>query len=424
MLACRLRARHKDSIRTSQVRGGVAITTRKVIKLWKQIRESDRREVARYLDLHQPVWYIPTLDKLGAGVDTTGYNYTQRACRGDDECISFKPGEHVVFRFEMCDILGAGSFGQVCRCFDHKNKREVALKVINADESFAQQAKVEIMALQRASRGSGRVVKMLEHFTFRHQTCIVFELLDVNLYEFLSARNFRCLEMRHVRHVASQLIEALVYLKEVGVVHCDIKPENILLERAGCFDVKLIDFGSACFRGNTVYSYIQSRFYRAPEVMLGLPYSHPIDMWSLACVVGELATGYTLFAGEDEAQQLSTISTLIGPPPKRVLESATNPCRRVDCSIFITSLPPVGDSTTMSAVRRSRPCRRDRRVVDIDDDIFNSFLKRALCWTPSRRLAPEAAARHRFLSAPAVPLPSQLPSAPSKARVRPIAGES
>ena len=63
-------------------------------------------------------------------------------------------------------------------------------------------------------------------------------------------------------------------------------------------DVQVIDFGSSCFEGKQVYSYIQSRFYRSPEVMLGLRYGTPIDMWSLACIMAELYTGYPLFPGD------------------------------------------------------------------------------------------------------------------------------
>lgn len=61
--------------------------------------------------------------------------------------------------------------------------------------------------------------------------------------------------------------------------------------------VQVIDFGSSCFEGEQVYSYIQSRFYRSPEVMLGLGYGTPIDIWSLACILAELYTGYPLFPG-------------------------------------------------------------------------------------------------------------------------------
>ena len=60
---------------------------------------------------------------------------------------------------------------------------------------------------------------------------------------------------------------------------------------------QVIDFGSSCFEGEQVYSYIQSRFYRSPEVMLGLAYGTAIDMWSLACILAELYTGYPLFPG-------------------------------------------------------------------------------------------------------------------------------
>ena len=75
------------------------------------------------------------------------------------------------------------------------------------------------------------------------------------------------------------------------IIHCDLKPENILLEHPGYTNVKVIDFGSSCHFGRNVYSYIQSRFYRAPEVMFGSEYEAPIDIWSLGCIVAELLTG-------------------------------------------------------------------------------------------------------------------------------------
>jgi len=72
-----------------------------------------------------------------------------------------------------------------------------------------------------------------------------------------------------------------------------------------------------------VYTYIQSRFYRAPEVILGLPYTTAIDMWSLGCIVAELHTGYPLFPGENEVEQLACIMEVFGPPPSQMVESAT-----------------------------------------------------------------------------------------------------
>ena len=72
-----------------------------------------------------------------------------------------------------------------------------------------------------------------------------------------------------------------------------------------------------------MYTYIQSRFYRSPEVILGLPYSMPIDMWSLGCILAELYTGYPLFPGENEVEQLACIMEIQGLPPQNILEQAT-----------------------------------------------------------------------------------------------------
>ncbi|GIY46287.1 dual specificity tyrosine-phosphorylation-regulated kinase 2 [Caerostris extrusa] len=99
--------------------------------------------------------------------------------------------------------------------------------------------------------------------------------------------------------------------------------ENILLKSRGSSSIKVIDFGSSCFSHQRVYTYIQSRFYRSPEVILGLPYGPPIDMWSLGCILAELYTGYPLFPGENEADQLACIMEIFGPPPASVLEAAS-----------------------------------------------------------------------------------------------------
>ena len=93
----------------------------------------------------------------------------------------------------------------------------------------------------------------------------------------------------------------------MDIIHCDLKPENILLKHPKRSNVKVIDFGSSCKSNKRMYTYIQSRFYRSPEVILGLPYTVAIDMWSLGCILVEMYTGEPLFSGTDQIDQMRKI---------------------------------------------------------------------------------------------------------------------
>ena len=112
---------------------------------------------------------------------------------------------------------------------------------------------------------------------------------------------------------------ALKYLRENDVIHCDLKPENILLKDPTKSGIKIIDFGSSCFQDERVYTYIQSRFYRAPEIILGIPYTCSIDMWSFGCIMAEFCIGFPLFPGEDEMEQLAMMMEVCGVPGPSVL---------------------------------------------------------------------------------------------------------
>ena len=231
--------------------------------------------------------------------------------------------------FEVRDTLGSGTFGQVVRCREKGTGRQAAVKVIKNHPAYFHQAHVEIGILHmlntKCDEGDQHhIVRMLDHFVHRSHLCIVFEVLNVNLYELLRQNNFRGLSTKLVRTFTRQLLVALRMLRNANVIHCDLKPENILVKSLETGEIKLIDFGSACFENRTVYQYIQSRFYRSPEVVLGSPYGMPIDMWSLGCVVAELFLGLPLFPGASEYNLLSRISETLGPPPASMLSVASN----------------------------------------------------------------------------------------------------
>ncbi len=125
--------------------------------------------------------------------------------------------------------------------------------------------------------------------------------------------------MALIKVFTKQILCALNSMKRRNIIHCDLKPENILLVSPESTAIKVIDLGTACYENKIVWTYIQSRYYRAPEVMLGIPYTSAIDMWSLGCVVYELYKGKPLFAGENEVEQMALIIQHRGVPPSHVL---------------------------------------------------------------------------------------------------------
>ena len=107
------------------------------------------------------------------------------------------------------------------------------------------------------------------------------------------------------------------------IIHCDLKPENILLKEPNKSGIKIIDFGSSTFLDERVYTYIQSRFYRAPEIMLGIPYDTGIDMWSFGCIMAELYIGYPIFPGDSENDQMSRLMEMVDVPDEATLKMST-----------------------------------------------------------------------------------------------------
>ena len=231
--------------------------------------------------------------------------------------------------YEVRDVLGSGTFGQVVRCRQKGTGKAAAIKVIKNHPAYFHQAHVEIGILHMLNtecdqRDERHIVRMMDHFVHRSHLCICFEVLNINLYELLRQNNFRGLSMSLVRVFLRQLLGSLSVLRGANVIHCDLKPENILIKSLDTGEINLIDFGSACFQNRTVYQYIQSRFYRSPEVVLGAPYGMPIDMWSLGCVAAELFLGLPLFPGASEYNLLSRICETLGTPPAAMIAKASN----------------------------------------------------------------------------------------------------
>ncbi|KAI9797267.1 MAG: dual specificity protein kinase yak1 [Piccolia ochrophora] len=228
-------------------------------------------------------------------------------------------------RYLILDVLGQGTFGQVVKCQNLKTQEVIAVKVVKNRTAYFNQSMMEVSVLDLLNskldkNDDHHLLRLKDTFIHRQHLCLVFELLSVNLYELIKQNQFRGLSTTLVRVFAQQLLNGLSLLNKARLIHCDLKPENILLKNLESPIIKIIDFGSACDERQTVYTYIQSRFYRSPEVLLGLPYSSAIDMWSLGCIVVELFLGLPLFPGSSEYNQVSRITEMLGLPPTWMLE--------------------------------------------------------------------------------------------------------
>ncbi|KAJ8269307.1 hypothetical protein COCON_G00119140 [Conger conger] len=314
------------------------------------------------------------------------------------------PHDHVAYRYEVLKVIGKGSFGQVVKAYDHKTHQHVALKMVRNEKRFHRQAAEEIRILEHLRKqdkdAAMNVVHMLESFTFRSHICMTFELLSMNLYELIKKNKFQGFSLPLVRKFAHSILQCLESLHKNRIIHCDLKPENILLKQQGRSGIKVIDFGSSCYEHQRVYTYIQSRFYRAPEVILGGRYGMPIDMWSLGCILAELLTGYPLLPGEDEGDQLACMVELLGMPSQKLLEAS----KRAKNFVSSKGYPPLlhGSKEWVTALK------------GCEDALFLDFLKQCLEWDPAVRMTPSQALRHPWLR-------RRLPKPPAGEKTAPAA---
>lgn len=288
----------------------------------------------------------------------------------DDENYDYivTAGELFYGRYKIKERIGKGSFGQVVRAEDIETKREVAIKIIKSKKPFLLQAKTEIELLthlwEKDPEDQNNIVRLLTHFMYRNHQCLVFEMLSLNLYELLKNTQFGGVSLNLIRKFAKQVLKALAFLarRDVDIIHCDLKPENILLRHPKKSGVKVIDFGSSCRSNKRMYSYIQSRFYRSPEVMLGLPYSVAIDMWSLGCILAEMHTGEPLFSGSDQFDQMQKIVKLLGMIPNSMLEKSND---EVKLQFFERiSSSPLGILQPKWKLRQSKQLQQSSSKVD------------------------------------------------------------
>jgi dual-specificity kinase/CDC-like kinase len=212
-----------------------------------------------------------------------------------------------------------------------------------------------------------------------------------------------------VRDFARQLLEALEFLHSFGLIHTDLKLENILLTnfqelshnyRGRTYEIpkstriKLIDFGGATYNDKkNKSSIINTRQYRAPEVILGVGWDLSSDLWSAGCILSELYTGELLFATHDNLEHLALMEKILGPFPRCILKRAKH--SPVALEAFDSSgrhrLDRVLSSESASYVRKQAPLES---IIREEDGRFLQLLRRILVIDPEERVSAHECVRY------------------------------
>lgn len=213
----------------------------------------------------------------------------------------------------------------------------MAVKIIKNKKIYAEQSIFEEKVIYRLNnildpRDKFNIIRILDSFNYKSHRVMVFEFMHQNLIDVLKNNFFRGLKLSIVRFCVKNILEATNLFHNDGLAHGDLKPENILIKiksnpqtKERVIECKVADFGSAMSKNKLIYQYIQSRYYRAPEVLLQLRYSNKIDIWSIGCIAFELFFGLPLFEGQNSLDQL-----------KKILETVEeeNLPQMVECSKF------------------------------------------------------------------------------------------
>uniref|UniRef100_A0A4W3JFV5 non-specific serine/threonine protein kinase n=1 Tax=Callorhinchus milii TaxID=7868 RepID=A0A4W3JFV5_CALMI len=328
--------------------GVQSLTRRSTVKLLDTYQKCGLKRKSEEIDSSSSVQIIeehppPMLQNntgrtaVGNAATTTTSTVTSKngssSNEGDYQLVQHEILCSMTNSYEVLEFLGRGTFGQVVKCWKRGTNEIVAIKILKNHPSYARQGQIEVSILTRLSTESAddyNFVRSYECFQHKNHTCLVFEMLEQNLYDFLKQNKFSPLPLKYIRPILQQVATALMKLKILGLIHADLKPENIMLvdPQRQPYRVKVIDFGSASHVLKAVCStYLQSRYYRAPEIILGLPFCEAIDMWSLGCVIAEMFLGWPLYPGASEYDQIRYISQTQGLPAEYLLSAGTKTTR-------------------------------------------------------------------------------------------------
>lgn len=313
-------------------------------------------------------------------------------------------------RYHVTEYLGSAAFSKAIQAHDLHTGMDVCVKIIKNNKDFFDQSLDEIKLLKFVNKNDPadkyHILRLYDYFYYREHLLIVCELLKANLYEFHKFNRESGGEvyftMPRLQSITIQCLEALRFLHGLGLIHCDLKPENILVKSYSRCEVKVIDLGSSCFETDHLCSYVQSRSYRAPEVILGLPYDKKIDVWSLGCILAELCTGNVLFQNDSPATLLARVIGIIGAIDQGMLAKGRDTYKYFTKNHMLYERNQ--DTNRLEYLIPKKTSLRHR--LPMGDQGFIDFVSHLLEVNPKKRPNASEALKHPWLSYPYEPISS------------------
>ncbi|KAK0588212.1 hypothetical protein LWI29_036018 [Acer saccharum] len=311
-------------------------------------------------------------------------------------------------RYHVTEYLGSAAFSKAIQAHDLHTGMDVCVKIIKNNKDFFDQSLDEIKLLKYVNKHDPadkyHILRLYDYFYYREHLLIVCELLKANLYEFHKFNRESGGEvyftMPRLQSITIQCLEALQFLHSLGLIHCDLKPENILVKSYSRCEVKVIDLGSSCFETDHLCSYVQSRSYRAPEVILGLPYDKKIDIWSLGCILAELCTGNVLFQNDSPATLLARVIGIIGPIDQGMLAKGRDTYKYFSKNHMLYERNQ--ETNRLEYLIPKKTSLRHR--LPMGDQGFIDFVDHLLEVNPKKRPSASEALKHPWLSYPYEPI--------------------
>ncbi|KAI0201390.1 kinase-like domain-containing protein [Astrocystis sublimbata] len=429
-------------------------------------QDAKRREVEAlgdgFLEYHPPLKPIKKCGEVAVRTVNDRSHHTNVKIDDDDGHYIVVPDADLTSQYQIRKLLGQGTFGKVVEAKDRRRNKLVAIKIIRAVQKYRDASRIELRVLQTLKANDdenrNRCIHLRDCFDFRGHICIVMDLLGSSVFDFLKGNNFVPFPNSQIQSFARQLLTSVAFLHDLNLIHTDLKPENILLcdsayqtftynrripsstngtnrqatQRKVLLDteIRLIDFGSATFDDEYHSSVVSTRHYRAPEIILGLGWSFPCDIWSIGCILVEFFTGDALFQTHDNLEHLAMMENVCdsridthlvqmvnksasrsnsNSPAKYVFERSLHQRRRPNKATRYFKRSKLDYPTTETTRASRRFVRNMKRLSDIIPitspflRLFLDLLQKIFVYDPAKRITARQALAHPWFRENAIP---------------------